>query len=247
MSRPVFLTASLADARPGETVLLAGPEGRHAAAVRRLGPGEPVDLVDGTGRRASGRVAVVLGHDSLTVDVVEVVDEPAPDPRLVVVQALPKGERSDLAVELLTEVGVDVIVPWAAERCVAMWRAEKAERGVQRWRATAREAAKQSRRARLPVVAALATTREVAARVGQAAAALVLDEQSGVPLVDVVPPPAGDVVVVVGPEGGLSDAERSLLVDAGAELVRLGPTVLRTSTAGAVAVSLLSARTGRWS
>ncbi len=141
----------------GGAVLLDGPEGRHAATVRRLRAGERVLLTDGAGRLA-GCVVTEVRRDALALDVVHVVDEPAPRPRLVVVQALPKGDRGEVAVETLTEVGADVVVPWAAHRCVTQWRAERGERALSRWRSTAREAAKQSRRAWWPRVAPLAST-----------------------------------------------------------------------------------------
>ena len=206
-------------------------------------PGERIELVDGAGLRVGGRVASVE-RGSLRVDVETIVREPASSPRIEVVQALPKGDRAELAVELLTEVGVDVIVPWAAARCVTRWRGDRPTRGLQRWAAAAREAAKQSRRAWAPDVTALATTADVVARLPSAALALVLHESATGHLPDV--PDQGDVVVIVGPEGGISDYELAAFDAVGAQMVRLGPTVMRTSTAGAVAVATLLSRTPRW-
>lgn len=248
MTAPVFLAAPalLAAASPGDLVLLDGAEGRHAVSVRRLVAGEPVELVDGGGRRVAGEVAAVSGRDRLTVRVRAVVVEAAPLPRIAVVQALPKGERGELAVELCTEVGVDVVVPWAAARCVAVWRGDRAARGAARWRTAAAAAAKQARRARVPEVADLASTAEVAARVGSAAAAWLLDESATAAVADLPVPVAGDLVLVVGPEGGVTADERAALVAAGATPVRLGPTVLRTSTAGVVAAAVALSRTDRW-
>lgn len=247
MSAPVFLAdaGSLAEARPGEPVLLDGAEGRHAVTVRRLRVGEHVLLTDGAGTEVTGTVAGARPPDRLDVTVDRVRRLPRPDPRLVVVQALAKGERGELAVELMTEVGVDVIVPWAAARSVAQWRADRATRGLARWRSTATEAAKQARRAWFPEVVDPAGTAEVADRLRTAALALVLHEEATVPLAGTELPPAGDVVLVVGPEGGVSPAELEQLAAAGARPVRLGETVLRTSTAGAAALAVLSART-RW-
>jgi 16S rRNA (uracil1498-N3)-methyltransferase len=165
----------------------------------------------------------------------------------VVVQALPKGDRAETAVETLTEVGVDVIVPWLAERCVARWSGEKVARGRARWEAVARAAGKQSRRARFPEVAPLARTADVAALVRAAAAAVVLHEEAADPLGAGAWPLAGDIVLVVGPEGGIAPAELEALTAAGARLARLGPTVLRTSTAGTVAAGVVLAGTARWS
>ena len=237
MSVPVFLAADLA----GPLVVLAGAEGRHAAGVRRLRPGEPVDVVDGRGVRADCRV-VRVARDELVLEVVDRTLEPPPQPRIVLVQALPKGERGELAVELATEVGVDEIVPWTAARCVMQWKGERGERALQRWRATAREASKQSRRARVPDVAPLHSTAQVATRLS-GSTVLVLHEAARAPLAGLAIPAEGEIALVVGPEGGLVQDELDAL---GGTAVRLGPGVLRTSTAGAVAAALVSAATGRW-
>ncbi len=229
----------------GGAVLLDGPEGRHAATVRRLRAGERVLLTDGAGRLA-GCVVTEVRRDALALDVVHVVDEPAPRPRLVVVQALPKGDRGEVAVETLTEVGADVVVPWAAHRCVTQWRAERGERALSRWRSTAREAAKQSRRAWWPRVAPLASTAEVAELVRGAALGVVLHEGADAALAGAPVPADGDVVVVVGPEGGLTGEELEAFAAAGGAAYRLGPTVLRTSTAGTAAAAVLLAATPRW-
>jgi 16S rRNA (uracil1498-N3)-methyltransferase len=228
-----------------DRIVLAGPEGRHAADVRRLAAGQRVDLTDGAGQLAECVVTrVARGSVELAVHGRRVV--PVPEPVLVVVQAIPKGDRGPLAVELMTEVGVDVVVPWAAERCVVRWSGERGERSLARWRSTAREAAKQARRGRIPEVTGPATVAEVAARVAAAASAVLLDPQAGQALAGLPLPSSGEVVVIVGPEGGVSPAEASALTAAGAAATRLGPTVLRASTAGAVAAALLLSRTGRW-
>lgn len=243
MSAPVFLAAT--DRLAGDHVLLDGPEGRHAATVRRLRRGERVDLTDGAGLMAECVVAAAE-RDALRLDVVARHRRPAPEPRIVVVQALPKGDRGELAVELMTEVGVDEIVPWAAARCVTRWRPERQEKSLARWRATAREAGKQARRAWLPEVTEPATTEQVAARIGAATAAFVLHETAPTSLGAVDPPAAGEIVIVVGPEGGLTDAEVAACTAEGGRPALLGPTVLRTSTAGVVAAAVLLSRTGRW-
>jgi 16S rRNA (uracil1498-N3)-methyltransferase len=238
---PLFLADDLSPAR----VRLTGPEGRHAATVRRLRVGEQVDLADGRGSRAACTVTAV-SRDVVELDVLSRSVDPTPQPRLVLVQALAKGDRGELAVELATEVGVDEVVPWAAERCVVRWQGERGDRALARWRSTAREAGKQARRARVPVVTEPAATAQVAARLGSAAAGLLLHESATEPLARLPLPDAGEVVLVVGPEGGLSDRELALLSQAGGQPVRLGHSVLRTSTAGAVAAAVVSARTGRW-
>lgn len=248
MTPPVFVVAGAAldGARSGSTLRLDGPEGRHAATVRRMGPGEAVRLVDGAGRYADGTVARVVDASAVDVDVDRAGIEPAPAPRIVVVQALPKGERGELAVEVLTEVGVDVIVPWAAERCIAQWRGEKAERGRRRWTDAAHAAAKQARRTWFPVVAPLAATADVVDLIATATLALLLHEDGASPVGAVDLPLAGDVVIVVGPEGGISPVELDRMAEAGGRDVRLGPTVLRTSSAGIAAVSALLAHAPRW-
>jgi 16S rRNA (uracil1498-N3)-methyltransferase len=241
----VSLAVFVADDLTASRVRLTGAEGRHAAGAKRLRPGELVELVDGSGTRA--RCAVVdVGRDEVVLDVQERVYEPEPEPRLTVVQALPKGERGELAVELMTEVGVDVVLPWTAARCVAQWKGERGEKALRRWRSTVREAAKQARRSWVPDVEELATTRQVVALLAAADVALVLHEAASVPLAGVALPQAGHVVLVVGPEGGLTDDELTAFAAVGAAGVRLGPTVLRTSSAGAAAVAVVSARTPRW-
>lgn len=226
----------------GQRVLLDGAEGRHAATVRRIVVGERVELTDGAGSVAQG-VAVRVGRDELEFEVVAGRQEPVPSPWLVVVQALAKGHRGERAVELLTEVGVDEVVPWAAARSVVHWRGERGAKALDRWRSTGREATKQSRRSRLPVIGEPASTSDVADRLRAAALPVVLHEDAHPSLGRVQVPAAGEVVVVVGPEGGLTTEELAAL---GGATYRLGPTVLRTSTAGVAAVAVLLAKTGRW-
>ena len=242
MTPPLFLLDPLpAD----DSFVLAGDEGRHAARVQRLGVGESLRVADGRGTVLDCLVAEVRA-DALRLTVLARRSEPEPDPRLVVVQALPKGDRGELAVEMLTELGVDEVVPWAAGRSISQWRDARGAKALDRWRRTAREAAKQSRRPRVPVVAELASTAQVAGRLG-AATGLVLHEAAGAPLSGVALPDAGEVVIVVGPEGGISDDELAAFLAAGARTVRMGEPVLRTSTAGVAALAVLSVRLGRWS
>ncbi|KOG85783.1 16S rRNA (uracil(1498)-N(3))-methyltransferase [Streptomyces varsoviensis] len=246
MTAPVFLAESLAGAAAGSVVTLTGPEGRHAVSVRRLRVGEEVTLTDGAGVGAYGTVAALEGKDRLDVSVTEVRTEPAPRPRITVVQALPKGDRGELAVETMTETGVDAIVPWAASRCVTQWRGDRGVKALGKWRATAREAGKQSRRLRFPSVSDLMTTRQVAELLTGADFAAVLHEEGSTPLATASLPHTGDIILIVGPEGGVSPDELATFAEAGAKPHRLGPTVLRTSTAGTAATALLLSRTNRW-
>jgi 16S rRNA (uracil1498-N3)-methyltransferase len=269
VTAPVFLAdgADLA----ADLIVLTGAEGRHAATVRRIRPGERADVTDGQGLLAEC-VVTAAGAGQVELRVRARREVPVPDPRLTVVQAIPKGERAELAVETMTEVGVDVIVPWEAERCVARWPADRAPKALGRWRSAAREAAKQARRARVPEVTGLASSADVAARISAAALAIVLEPDAGLALSQLAltqsagsqpagsqpgvpgpeklsPPPlpaSGDIVLIVGPEGGISPGELTAFTDAGATPARLGESVLRTSTAGAVAAAVLMTATGRW-
>ncbi len=250
MTSPLFLVEPglLAGVRAGAEVRLAGPEARHAVQVRRIGVGESVDLADGRGARIEGVVRRVEGKGSDAVLVLEVVarsDLPEPGLRLVLVQALAKGDRDVAAVEASTELGVDRIVPWQAERSVVVWRGDRAHKSQLRWAATARSAAKQARRSWVPVVSEAVDSTALAGLVADAALALVLHEDATEPLAGVQLPERGDVLLVVGPEGGIGAAELAALTAAGAVAVRLGDTVLRSSTAGPAAIAVLSA-TGRW-
>jgi len=247
MSAPVFLIDPdrAKDAGPGSVLVLDGPEGRHAAAVQRLRAGEVVQLVDGEGRRLTGTI-VETTKDSCGVEIHNIDDEPEPHPRITAVQAIAKGDRGELAVQMLTEAGIDVIIPWQAENSVAKWEGERAAKHHAKWQATAREAAKQARRARLPIVESQIASAAVADLITNAGVALVLDEVATTPLTSIDYSTAHDVLLVIGPEGGLSPNERALFADAGADLVRLGATVLRTSTAGVAALGVFMARVGRW-
>jgi 16S rRNA (uracil1498-N3)-methyltransferase len=247
VSRPVFFLADAAAV--GSTCMLSGAEGHHAAAVRRVRVGEQIVLTDGRGTALDAEVCEV-GRGEVTCAVLDHRREPPPQLSLTVVQPLPKGDRGELAVELLTEVGVDVVVPWQAERCVSRWKGDKVERGRAKWASVAREAAKQSRRTWWPQVSDLADTEVVVKLLAGADVAWVLHESASVTLADAVDggalPDVRSVVLVVGPEGGLSDDELARFAAAGADGVRLGPTVLRTSTAGVVAASLVLGRTASW-
>lgn len=187
------------------------------------------------------------GKDRLIVQMDSVAEEPEEEPRIAVVQALPKGDRGELAVETMTETGVDAIVPWAASRCITQWKGERGLKGLAKWRATAQEAGKQSRRVRFPEVADAMTTKQVAALLAKADLAAVLHESGDEPLATAELPEQGEIVLVIGPEGGVSPEELALFTEAGARAYRLGRSVLRTSTAGTAAAALLLGRTGRWS
>ncbi len=234
MSLALFLVEELP---VGSESTLDGPEGHHAADVARLRAGEELLLGDGAGGTARA-VVTAAGRGRLDLSIVERRYRPPADPRIVVAQGIAKGDRGELAVQAMTEAGVDEIVPWAAARSIALWRDDKP---LQRWRSTAREAAKQARRAWLPVVSTASSTAALAPR-----ATFVLDGDAEARLSTVDLPSTGDIVLVVGPEGGIAPDELDAFRAAGAVPVKLGDTVLRTSTAGVAAVAVLSGRLGRW-
>jgi 16S rRNA (uracil1498-N3)-methyltransferase len=239
VTEPLFLAALDAPA-VGELVELTGEEGRHASAVRRLRVGEVILVSDGNGTAVRGPVASA-DKNGLSVTVEEVLHEPERPVRYVAVQALPKGDRAELAVEMLTELGIDEIVPWQAERSVVRWAPDRVERGLTRWRATAREAAKQCRRFRVPSVTVPMTTAELALRVAQTDLTVVLHEQAETRLGTFALPPIGEVMFIIGPEGGLSDSELAAFTAAGGRTALIADAVLRTSTAGVVALAQLQA------
>ncbi len=240
------------DALPevGEQAVVDGDEGFHAASVRRIHRGEQLDLSDGAGAVAHCVIEDV-GKARLTARVLERTTVSPATPAVTVVQALPKSDRSELAIELATGAGADGFVAWQASRCVTRWDGQpRVEKGLRRWRAVARSAARQSRRARIPPVTGVVSTAELARRVADDVATgsvvLALHESATERLTKLSLAQADSVMLVVGPEGGIADDEIAALVAAGAIPVRLGPTVLRTSTAAAVALGALGVLTSRW-
>lgn len=253
MTAPVFVVepgAIRVGLGPGDRWTLTGPEARHAASVQRLRAGEPIEVVDGAGTRLRGDVAEGSGPGAVEISVREVAHEQPPTPRLVLVQALAKGGRDEMAVEAATELGVDAVRPWQSERSVVQWRGDKTTKGEQRWRALVHAATKVARRSWLPEVLPFvrgnALMDVVAEAVAGGAVVLVLHEVASAPLVQVPLEGVREVMVVIGPEGGISDDEVDALVAAGGVAVLLGPNVLRSSTAGPAALAAISARSGRW-
>jgi len=240
---PLFLLEDLADPLPavGTPVRLDGEEGRHAALVRRIRPGETILIGDGRGRAVVGEVDEV-SKTVLTMTVLEQHIAERPRRRYIAVQALPKGDRGELAVEMMTEVGVAEIIPWQARRSVVRWSDERAQKALIRWRSTAREAAKQSRRLFVPAVRESVDTDGLVQALGGVDCALILHEEATEPLARVELPEQGTVMIVIGPEGGIAPAEIDELVAAGGRPVLISDGVLRTSTAGVVALATLMSR-----
>ena len=262
MTLPVFLgldlTPALESLSVGDSATLGGAEGRHAASVRRIGAGEWVDVVDGRGLRATCEVS---GSDkaSLSLIVRALAQEEAPSPEVILVQALAKGGRDEAAVEICTEIGVDRVIPWASQRAIVQWKGPKAEKGRAKWEGVARAAAKQSRRAYVPVVEDVMDSRELASWVasltGQAGVAFVCHEEAtdslGAALARIQESSEDGamperIALIVGPEGGIGAEETAQLVEAGASAIGLGDNVLRSSTAGAVALTLIRAAAGKY-
>ncbi len=245
MSLPVYLVPSLEGVGPGDVVDVTGDEAHHAVVVRRARVGESVVLTDGEGGQATGPI-VATGKRLMQIQIADLSRTPEPTPTLWVVQALPKGDRGERAVEVLTEIGVTRIFPWNAERSVGQWRGERADKSLAKWRSTARESGKQARRTWAVTVEPLIETPDLASLVAEADLAIVLHEEATGALADVPLPVTGGIVIIVGPEGGLTDAEVESLTNAGAVSVRLGAEILRTSTAGVVAAAAVLSRTARW-
>lgn len=239
---------AVAAARPGSEFILTGAEARHAATVKRVAVGESINIADGRGRRIVG-IVTSTGQD-VVLDVGAVIDEPVPACRLILVQALAKGDRDELAVEAATELGVDAVVPWQADRSIVRWRGEKALKGQRKWETTVWGAAKQSRRARLPAVHPLIDSGSLAHWLGGVELALILHEDADTGIGSLLPSHSEGqrrtIAVVVGPEGGISGQELDLFTAQGAQPARLGSHVLRSSTAGPAALAVLSQLLGRW-
>lgn len=254
MSNPVFFTSagSLSGMTAGSVFLLEGPEARHAVTVKRLSPGEAVDIVDGAGTRMTGKVVSAAGS-ALDVECAELSREERPDIRLVLVQALAKGDRDELAIETATELGIDAVIPWQSERSIVRWKGDRAARAHAKWESTVAAAAKQARRAWIPEVRPAVETAGLAAAVEAADLAVILHEDAVRPLRTVLEdwqgktgPGAREILLIVGPEGGISPREVTRLCDKGAVTALLGHHVLRSSTAGPAAVVLASDILGRW-
>lgn len=257
MTAPLFYSPALDTAtEPGAALTLDGAEGRHAVRVMRLTPGQAISVADGKGFVVNGRVSSVDG-EQLDMVVDDIRREPVPAVKLVLVQALAKGDRDLQAIEAATEIGVDEVVPWSADRSVVVWRAGRAEKAMRKWQSTLHAAGKQSRRARRPELAAPVTSKQLAAaiRADSRRRAIVLHEDAadtlaaviaGIPDAGQVPTGDETIMLIVGPEGGITDDELDNLAAAGARTARIGRHVLRSSTAGPVALSVIQTARGAW-
>jgi 16S rRNA (uracil1498-N3)-methyltransferase len=238
-----YLDEELAGAKVGDRVSLRGQEARHAVTVSRLAVGETVSIGNGAGLVVTGPV-VVAEHTELTIEVVDALEAPRREPAVFLAQALAKGDRDELAVQAATELGVDGVIPWTAARSISRWEGAKIAKGRDRWSAVVREASKQSLRAWVPDVLDLVTTKQLV-KLAEGAHLVAL-EPTAVGTLAEFQPDGRDIVLVVGPEGGIAPQELDALAAAGASVVRLGDEVLRTSTAGPAALAVLNVKLGRW-
>lgn len=256
MSNPVFFTpaGALDNTVPGSVFVLDGAEARHAVTVKRLAVGEQVDIADGAGKRITGTVTETAPAE-LTVECTSISVEPRPDVRLVLVQALAKGDRDELAIETATELGIDAVVPWQSERSIVRWKGDRAAKAHGKWQSTVTAAAKQARRAWIPEVRPAVDTQALAREVAEAGLAVILHEDAVTPLRRVLgkwseerqeASGPSEILLIVGPEGGISPREVTRLCSAGAVTALLGPHVLRSSTAGPAGVVVASDVLGRW-
>jgi 16S rRNA (uracil1498-N3)-methyltransferase len=239
-----YLSEQVTGASVGDRLLLAGDEGRHAALVARMRVGERTTVGDGRGRVATAE-ATAVSKDTVELQVVDLDETPEPRPRITLVQALAKGGRDELAIQAATELGVAAVAPWQAARSVTRWEGRKAETGAARWAGIVREASKQAMRPWAAAGLPLMSTADVVA-LARDAATVVLDPDAAVRLADAVPAEVEDLVLVVGPEGGIAPDELERLTAAGATSARMGPTVLRTSTAGPAALAALAITLNLW-
>jgi 16S rRNA (uracil1498-N3)-methyltransferase len=256
VSNPVFFTpaGALDGTAPGSLFVLDGAEARHAVTVKRLAVGEQVDIADGAGKRITGTVTDAAPAQ-LTVECTSVSAEPRPEIRLVLVQALAKGDRDELAIETATELGIDAVIPWQSERSIVRWKGERAAKAHGKWQSAVTAAAKQARRAWIPEVRPAVDTQALAREVAEAGLAVILHEDAVTPLRRVLGKWSeehqeafgpGEILLIVGPEGGISPREVTRLCSAGAVTALLGPHVLRSSTAGPAGVVVASDVLGRW-
>lgn len=240
MSAQVYLTPAGTLPEGINAFELTGDEANHAVKVKRTEIGELIEIVDGQGVRICGTVSQVT-KKSLTLDVKTRIVESKPDLTLTVAQAIAKGDRADLALELLTEVGVDYILPWKAEFAIAKW--EDQAKGKSKWQATVAQASKQSRRSWIPLVHDLVSGEKLATLAKQFDVAVVLHESAKQSFAQIPLPQSGSVLLIVGPEGGISPKELEQFKEL--SQVRMGKTVMRTSTAGAIAAGAILSKT-RW-
>ena len=245
MVEPLFFAAIGSDSAVGSSFTLGGPEAKHAVSVRRMTIGESISVSDGSGVKIRGKVTKVK-KETLEISIESIEELFAPKSQLVLVQALAKGDRDELAIQACTELGLFGVIPWQADRSISIWKAEKKQKGQARWQSIVTEAAKQSLRAFIPRVEQVLDSQELISALEVFDQVLILEPEADKSITEINPPAEGKVAIVVGPEGGISEQELESFRQSGFSSVRLGRGVLRTSTAGMAAVSYLQAKLGDW-
>ena len=245
MVEPLFFAAIGSDSAVGSSFTLGGPEAKHAVSVRRMTIGESISVSDGSGVKMRGKVTKVK-KETLEISIESIEELFAPKSQLVLIQALAKGDRDELAIQACTELGLFGVIPWQADRSISIWKAEKKQKGQARWQSIVTEAAKQSLRAFIPRVEKVLDSQELIPALQVFDQVLILDPEAEKSITEFNPPADGKIAIVVGPEGGISEQELESFRQSGFSSVRLGRGVLRTSTAGMAAVSYLQAKLGDW-
>lgn len=245
MVEPLFFTELPQEISPGETLSLSGSEGRHAVTVRRILVGEYIALADGSGRKVRGQV-LATGKDTLSMRVVEIIPTLTKALRITLVQALAKADRDELAIQAATELGIEGVIPWQADRSVSIWKDEKKAKGQIRWQQIVSEAAKQSLRPLIPMVHGVLNSKELTEKLATFDSVLILEPTSEKPIAEAALSPGQSIAVVIGPEGGISEQELVNFANQGYELVRTGSGILRTSTAAIATIAYLNAQLGGW-
>ena len=218
-----------------------GDEAHHGVNVLRLKTSEEVKISDGVGNWGVGTVSQV-NKKSFTVEILDRGFEPASKQRVVVVQAILKNDANKEAVDFLTQVGADEIIPWQSQHSIGKFD----DKSLSKWQSAARESSRQSRRVRIPVISNAYSTENLISKIKGLQNIFVLHESADNRLSQIEINQEADVILIVGPEGGLSEIEVNTFVTAGAKIVRLGESVLRAANAGAAAASVVMSRTGKW-
>jgi 16S rRNA (uracil1498-N3)-methyltransferase len=218
-----------------------GDEAHHGVNVLRLKQSEQVKISDGVGNWGIGKVNQ-LSKKSFTVEISDRGFEPAPKQQVIVVQAILKNDANKEAVDFLTQVGADEIIPWQSQHSIGKIDVKS----LSKWQTVARESSRQSRRVRIPVITNTHSTESLISKIQDLENIFVLHESAENRLSQIEINQEADVFLIVGPEGGLSEFEVNTFMAAGAKVVRLGESVLRAANAGAAATSVVMSRTGKW-
>ena len=226
----------------GSTQELSGDEGHHAVKVMRLQIGEQIKIADNLGNWVSGAITEV-GKKSLKINVSERGNAEHLKPELILVQAVTKSDRTKEMLELLTVAGADQIIPWQAQRCISKWKSDSTDK----WLTTIKESAKQARRVKLPVLSDAVTTNQLVKLFQAEDQIIVLHESAQLNLSQFnFVEYTKRILIVIGPEGGISEEEIAQLTSAKAVVVRMGENVLRSAHAGFAALSGIQTLIGRW-